>query len=879
MRFVFSSALLLGFVCPALSQISGTVTHKVTRLPLNQAGLLLSGQAGSIVFKTATDASGNFLFTMPPAGEYRLTVSFLGFDPKTIALKISQGTASLQLDSITLAPAPLDLSQVEVKAAPPMVRMRGDTLEFNASYFHAAEKASLLNLFQKVPGLTIDVDGNFYFQGIPISELYIDGRPAFQNAPDGNADPKTISRLLLAGIVDKIQVISKKQTSGIHGPSAQKMINITIKKESKRGATGEIGAGYGSHDSYKASATAARFREHSQLIGVATFANVSSMTPVSSSDESMDMNMRFPGATRDGKIALSAGFDAGKKSKFNFTLNHMDRDGNLQQEQQRENFLNGSSYDYNRISLKKNQLQANMLGANFSCDFNDKNKFTLRSDLFLTRSNTAENNTYITRARNHLDTISYGNFSNSDYQQDNRIFLFSEYTHQFTSTGMLRLAINYDFDHHHSDQYNYSLNLAPVEQVGDTINQRIRPQVRNHNLMLSSQLFKPLGKRFEFQLVYNLTTGQIRNEQLAQNYNDPVKRYELTDTLLSYLFENTSLAHLLHAAVGYHIGKLNVSLGATLGMNDFKSSGDAADFNISQQYNYLSPVLGISWKISPYSALRADLSASPLLPVTEQLTPVISVQNPLQVQLGNPDLKPGYSRRISLDYNYSSTTGTSFSIGGFATLEYNGISTSVFSDSSGKQISRPINVNGTRAFSPTLNFGKRLQKAGITIGYRAFGDFRRSISLIDGLQNMNHSVFLNQDISFSWNYKSLFELGANAQINYRGNKYAAQTNRYTHFTDQRIFLKAVFFLPAGIQIGSAGMYTKNTGVPGNATLINGWISKLLSKERNWLLKCYGFDLLNESKAQTAIISPVFIERTLSNSQPQYFMCSLTRYFK
>lgn len=879
MRFVLLSALLLGVVCPAMSQISGTVTHKQTRKPLNQAVATLSAQIGTLVLKTTTDASGDFMFPMPPEGLYSITVSFLGFQSKSLLLKIPATTSRLQLDTIQLAPSPLDLSQVEVKGVTPLVKVRGDTMEFNAKDFYTTEKAPVLNLLQKIPGLSVDLDGNFYFQGTPIRELYIDGRPAFQDAPDGNADPKVISRLLLASVVDKIQVTSKKQSPGLSPGSAQKVINITTRKESRKHINGEIGAGYATQNGYKVGGSAARFAEHSQLMATAVFANLSSMTLPSSADESMDMNMRFPGTTRDGKISLSAGFDARKKAKFNFTYNRMDRDGDLLEQQHRENFIPTGNYYYDNSTAKKNKMQANMLGTNFSYDFNEKNNLTVHGNLFLTRSDLSSANQFSTTGSSTLDTLSYGNFSNREHQDNQRAFLFGEYTRQFQSGGMFRVNINYDLDHNWSQQYNYSLNLRAANQPADTINQLIQPTARTHNLTLGVQLYKPISKKFYFQTIYNLGRNQIRNNQLASNYHMPSGKYLLMDSSLTYRFENLNFSQSLNASFSYHIGKFNATLGATYSLNDFSSSGSANAFNFSQHYSYLSPVVNLSWTFNPLSAMHADLSTSPLMPLTDRVVPVISVQNPLQVQLGNPDLKPGYCRRISLDYMFSDTHGTSFSIGIFATLEYNSVSTSVTTDSTGKQITRPINVDGTRAFSPMITYGKRFQKLHLTFSYRAFGDLRRSLSWIDGQENINRSLFLNHDISISWNCKSWLELSAVAALNYRGNQYSLQNNAYYHFSNNRIFLKAVFFLPAGIEIGSAGMYSTNSGLPGSITTVNGWISKLLFKQKNWLVKCYGFDLLNQSRTQMAVATPNFIDRTVSNSQRQYFMCSLVRYFK
>lgn len=875
MRFVIWSVLIFGANRMAIAQISGKVVDHQSRKPLNQANVSLIREGNSLVLKTGTDGHGGFMFPFPPPGKYQLTISYVGYFSKSIPLKIDSTVAKLELDTITMVISPLDLAAVQIKGIKPLVSIHGDTIQYNAADFQVAEKASLINLFQKVPGLTVDLNGDFYYEGIPVKELYIDGRPASQSG----TGPKELSRLLLAGIVDKIQVTSKKSPTALSGNAGrEKVINITIKKEMKKRLNGQVGAGYGTDKSYNTALNINRFREKSQVIFGFNASNLSTYNAPSVGDESMDLNNRFPGSGSDRKYYLNTGMDISAKAKFIISVSHIDKLNKVSQQEYQENFLPDSSYFYNKQSEKRNQMRANIIGLNFNYQFNERNSLSIRNDLFLTKSTIIDNSSYQTFA-NDKDSINYGT-NHNDFSQDNtRSYLVAEFGHQFKKGGAINFGLSFDYERNREEQLNSSHNIFIITRTSDTINQLVKPALDNRSINAKVQFMKLLGRKFYLQILYDLRKATIDNKQIALDFDHLGKSYSIEDTSLSYRFHNSALTQNLNAGIAFHQGKFNATMGMTYNFNEFDNTGNSPEFNISQSNTYLAPTLNLTWNFTLLSYIRADFSGSQLMPVSDMLIPVLSTQNQLYIRLGNPDLKAGYSRRLSLDYTYRNKTGLNLTAGVNLNFESNSISTDVFSDSIGKQVSKPINVNGTRSFSPNLSVGKRFDRIGLTLNYRAYCDFRNSVSLLNSTENFTKSIMVTNDLTVSWMYKKLFELTLNAQINYRGSKYSIQNNTLYGFYDQRTFLKLVGFLPASIEAACAGMYIRNSGLNQPYVLMNAWISKLFGHDKRWLVKCYGFDLLKQNKSQLAYVTPTFSSRMLSNSQGNYFLFSITHYFK
>ena len=87
--------------------------------------------------------------------------------------------------------------------------------------------------------------------------MLVDGKEFFGN------DPKIATKNLSAEALDKVQVFDRKseeaEFSGIDDGIRDKTINLLLNEKHKNGYFGEIKAGYGTHDTYKADGKIYRF--------------------------------------------------------------------------------------------------------------------------------------------------------------------------------------------------------------------------------------------------------------------------------------------------------------------------------------------------------------------------------------------------------------------------------------------------------------------------------------------------------------------------------------------------------------------------------------------------------------------------------------------
>jgi hypothetical protein len=257
-------------------QIKGLLTDSSATHPLSDATVaLLNGKDSSLASTAFTDNKGAFSFTGVALGNYRIYITFLGYQPIFKSVTISAAQPDLDMGTIQLKGKGLMLNEVEIIQEVPPIVVKQDTLEFNAGSFKTRENSVVEDLLKKLPGVTVDKDGVITAQGETVKRVLVDGKPFFSD------DPKLATKNLPADIIDKIQLIDRKsdqaQFTGIDDGNTEKTINITLKKDKKKGFFGRASAGYGDNDRFAVNTSLNAFRDNRQLSFLGSGNNVNNL--------------------------------------------------------------------------------------------------------------------------------------------------------------------------------------------------------------------------------------------------------------------------------------------------------------------------------------------------------------------------------------------------------------------------------------------------------------------------------------------------------------------------------------------------------------------------------------------------------------------------
>lgn len=256
--------LLCGMLCAAAcfaqDKIHGTVKDS-TGKPVWFATVSLKKKAGNaIVAYAVTDGNGAYTLIVP-AGEIQdsllVEVRCIGY--KSVAKAIA-GKAPVDF---VLHNSVNQLQSVVIKSSRPVLRINGDTLNYNVSDFASAQDRTIGDVIKKLPGITVATDGTILYNNKPISNLYIGG----DNLLDDKYNIAT--NTIPQGVVEKVQVIQNDQPVKVlqnKVMSDDVALNLTIKKGAKLQLVGQESLGSGLPDNYDVDLNAMIFKDNYKAI-------------------------------------------------------------------------------------------------------------------------------------------------------------------------------------------------------------------------------------------------------------------------------------------------------------------------------------------------------------------------------------------------------------------------------------------------------------------------------------------------------------------------------------------------------------------------------------------------------------------------------------
>jgi len=165
--------------------------------PLPDLTITLKQQDKAAISKVS-DAKGRFSFTGLVPAEFSLTISGIGFDNYQNDFNFSSDL--MILDDIVLKRKATVLTNVQVKANNGVV-IKEDTVSYSVDSFKTKPNAMAEDLLKKLPGVSVDKDGNVTAQGKQVTRVKVNGKDFF------GGDVKSATREIPVELIDKVQVV------------------------------------------------------------------------------------------------------------------------------------------------------------------------------------------------------------------------------------------------------------------------------------------------------------------------------------------------------------------------------------------------------------------------------------------------------------------------------------------------------------------------------------------------------------------------------------------------------------------------------------------------------------------------------------------------
>src|SRR5690606_29991442 len=190
-----------------------------------------------------------------------LKISFVGL--ANYSKQYESLTQDIDFGKIVLEDQSTELSEVVIEGEVPPVRIKSDTLEFNAASFKVRPDSNVKTLLEQLPGVVVDSDGKITVNGKEVNQILVNGKPFF----DKNG--QIALQNLPADMINKVQVTDtktkKEEISGDKASGNSASINLTIDEDKNKGFMLKAMAGYGTDERYESSMMLNYFKGNSRL--------------------------------------------------------------------------------------------------------------------------------------------------------------------------------------------------------------------------------------------------------------------------------------------------------------------------------------------------------------------------------------------------------------------------------------------------------------------------------------------------------------------------------------------------------------------------------------------------------------------------------------
>ena len=421
--------------------LNGKIIDEKTSLPLESATIYLKNVSDAAVLDyTISDKNGNFVLKMKKSeNPVVFIVSYIGYTDYSEQLPDLKQDKNFKFVKLSENVSTLD--EVVVKSEAPPIRIKKDTLEFNASSFKVRPDTNVEALLKQLPRVEIDEDGKITINGKTVNNILVNGKPFF------GKDGKIATQNLPADIIDKVQVTDTKtkeeELSGQDASSNEKTINLTIQEDKNKGQFGKATAGYGTDERYEASLLFNNFK-NTQKISL-----LGSSNNINSTGFSMDEIFDNMGGGRNSSIWVS----------------------------------NNGSFGINGVQFGGNQgiTKSNMIGLNYGDEWANK-KINPNGSYYFTNGETTNANR--TNRINLLPTGNTNTLANSDTKSiSNGHNLAMEFEVKLDSTATLYISPG--FVRNDIKNTNSGFN-ATFDETGTALNEN----TSNNNWSSEKNTFK-----------------------------------------------------------------------------------------------------------------------------------------------------------------------------------------------------------------------------------------------------------------------------------------------------------------------------------------------------------------------------------------------------
>ncbi|KOS07820.1 hypothetical protein AM493_18495 [Flavobacterium akiainvivens] len=883
---------------------------------------LTSAKDSTLIDYTITDKNGNWqIKTRAITQPVFLKIAFMGKAEHKEQFDVIDQDKNF--GTIKLAERGTEMDELVIQSEIPPIRIKQDTLEFDAASFKVRPDANVEALLKQLPGVEIDQEGKITVNGKEVNQILVNGKPFFDK------DGKVALQNLPAEIINKVQVTDTKtkqeELSGQKGTGENASINLTIDEDKNKGWFGRLMGGYGSDERYESSALINYFNGPTKISLLASSNNINStgfsMNEIFDSmgggrNTSIWMNdngsfgingMQFGGSngiTRSNIVGLNyadewaKGFDGSASYFYTSATNDNSNRSN------RTNFIPlaenpttpDEALDQSFRSRSESNTRSEQYAHNFSTELNVKidstqqiyyaPKFTKANSKNSNNSNSFSERIADGRLLNDSDSGTFNendNYSFSSYLVWNKSFAAKKgRSLSFEFSNENRKDDGAAFNNSITNRYTYD-NDGTQSVIVDDRNQVRYNRQATDNYTAKLEYAEPITDSLQLRVGAEYQLERWLEDRQGFDFDEGTGNFsDYNDALTNYMSSKVN-SFMPSAGLYTNTSKmwLNLSGGARMSKFDAGSQYMGNSYNFDRNFVLPFAEASMRYSFTKSKYLWIGYWYNTEFPTPSQVLPVEDISNPLSTTIGNPDLDPEkyHNFNISLrDYDYATRSGWTISGGG--TYFDNQIMYRQDIDETAKSTTTYSNISGTYR----LWFGGSWSKSikNDAHNYRFNLRMNNSYNLEKGFTNntlyTGRRFTLSPRVDFTYEYGDLLVINPSYQYSYNTIDYtnyvSGNASNYTH----RLNLQTTSYWPKHFVFGNDFGYNYNSqlgaGFKKDFFLWNTSLGYNFLDDR-MLFKVKVYDLLNQNLGTSRTISATSITDQQNTVLKRYVMFSLT----
>ncbi len=891
--------------------IKGIVFDTISKQPVAAATItLLQKKDSSLVSFTMTNSSGVFTLNNISYGEYRLLVTHVSFHNVNKFFIISDSTREVDLGNIAVSDKNKVLEEVVLMTEAPPVTLIDDTIQYNASSFKTKPNAVVEDLLKKLPGVQVEKDGTVKAQGQEVKKVLVDGKEFF------GTDPKIATKNLPADAVDKVQVYDRQsdiaQLTGFDDGQSEKTINLKLKQDKKKGVFGKVNAGGGTDGRYQGRANINSFKGARQMsvLGMGNNTNAEGfsfmdilsftggMSQMNTGGGNVNINISSAdasGLTGGGNSnaintswAGGANYNniVGKKMEIQSNYFYSRYNPVTNQQLSRQYIYQDSTSYYNQNSVTDNRSISNRFNLTYDyvIDSMHSLKFTPSLSIQNSKNHSLSNYESLSEQLLRSNRGYSDNFSTSDGYNFTGTALFRKKFRKRGRTFSLSLGstMNESDGNGELESINQFYNRQGIFVKTDSINQRNFSESETRGYTSRAVYTEPILKKSLLELSVVRNNSRSVSDKETFDYNKNSGKFDRVNQLQTNNYENVYGTTTAGVRIRTQKKKYNYAVGVSWQNADLEGTirSGLKDSVISKSFYNLLPNARFQYNFTRFKNLQVDYRASTNQPTVTQLQPIPDISNPLNIKLGNPDLKQEFTQRINVNYTgMNPFRGKSFFLFSSYSFTDNRIVNFDVIDSFGRKTTRPVNVDGVYNLNSDISLGWPLKFIKANMNFNTGFGFSKTVQFINTVRNDIRNSSIDPSIEITKSFKDKLDLTISGGFTYNKAKYSLQSSLNNKYFTQDYGADVGWQLPKNFYLSTDFRYTissqRSSGYNAKVPLWNASFSKLFLKYNRGEIKLSVHDLLNENQAIVRSTNSNYIEDQSNRVLRRFFLLSFT----